>query len=88
MPNPEYPFSVVCNASGFAIGIALLQTDAAGREQVITFESRQMKAAKKYYPVHDKELLSMNYALVEFRVHLLGPKPFVVFTDHADRWLS
>ena len=40
LPNPEYPFSVVCGASYFAVGRALLQTDAAGRERVITFESR------------------------------------------------
>ena len=25
----------------------------------------------------------MKYALVKFRVHLLGSKPFVVYTDHA-----
>ncbi|POM79538.1 Pol protein, partial [Phytophthora palmivora] len=25
----------------------------------------------------------MKYALFKFRVHLLGPKPFVIFTDHA-----
>ena len=39
--NPEYPFSVVCDASGFALGSALSQTDAAGRERVIAFEYRQ-----------------------------------------------
>ena len=36
------------------------------------FESRQLKAAEKNYPVHDKEPLNMKYALVKFRVHLLG----------------
>ncbi|KAE8991932.1 hypothetical protein PR002_g20703 [Phytophthora rubi] len=40
-------------------------------------------AAEKNYPVHDKELLAMKYALVKFRVHLLGQKPFVIYTDHA-----
>ena len=54
-----------------------------GRERVIAFESRQLKAAEKNYPVHDKELLAMKYALVKFRVHLLGSKPFVIYTDHA-----
>jgi hypothetical protein len=33
--------------------------------------------------VHDKELLAIKYALVKFRVHLLGAQPFVVYTDHA-----
>ena len=83
LPDPYRPFSVVCDASDFAIGCALLQADAEGRERVIAFESRQLKAAEKNYPVHDKELLAMKYALVKFRVHLLGSKPFVIYTDHA-----
>ena len=83
MPDPERPFSVVCDASDFAIGCALLQTDVDGRERAIGFESRQLKAAEKNYPAHDKELLAMKYALVKFRVHLLGSKPFVIYTDHA-----
>ena len=72
LPNPERPFSVVCDASDFAIGSALLQTDDEGRERVVAFESRQLRAAEKNYPVHDKELLAMKYALVKVRVHLLG----------------
>ncbi|KAG3189343.1 hypothetical protein PC128_g11797 [Phytophthora cactorum] len=81
--DPDRPFSVVCDASDFAIGCALLQADAVGRERVIAFESRQLKAAVKNYPVHDKELLAMKYALVKSRVHLLGSKPYVIYTDHA-----
>ena len=83
LPDPDRPFSVVGDASDFAIGSALLQTDVDGRERVIAFESRQLKAAEKNYPVHEKELLAMKYALVKFRVHLLGSKPFVIYTDHA-----
>ena len=58
------------------------KTDVDGRERVIAFESRQLKAAKKNYPVHDKELLARNYALVKLRAHLLGSKPVVIYTDH------
>ena len=76
-------FCVGCDASDFAIGSALLQTDAAGRVRDIVFKSRQLKAAEKNYPVHVKELLAMKYELVKFRVHLLGSKPFVVYMDHA-----
>ncbi|KAG3116416.1 hypothetical protein PI125_g4664 [Phytophthora idaei] len=83
LPDPDRPFSVVCDVSDFAIGCALLQADADGCERVIAFESRQLKTAEKNYPVHDKELLAMKYALVKFRVHLLGSKPFVIYTDHA-----
>ncbi|POM76059.1 Pol protein [Phytophthora palmivora] len=42
-----------------------------------------LKAAERTYSVHDKWLLAMKYALVKFRVHLLGTRPFVIYTDHA-----
>ena len=38
LPNPEYPFSVVCGASNFVIGSSLLQMDAAGRKRIIAPE--------------------------------------------------
>ncbi|POM71721.1 LOW QUALITY PROTEIN: Pol protein [Phytophthora palmivora] len=78
-------FSVVCDASDYAIGCALLQKDDEGRERFISFQFRQLKAAERNYPVHDKELFAMKYALVKFRVHLLGSKPFVIYTDHASQ---
>ncbi|GMF23914.1 unnamed protein product [Phytophthora lilii] len=80
LPDESKPFSVVCDASDYAIGCALLQDDAEGRERVVSFQSRQLKAAERNYPVHDKKLLAMKYALVKFRVHLLGSRPF---TNHA-----
>ncbi|POM61772.1 Pol protein, partial [Phytophthora palmivora] len=52
-------------------------------DEGISFQSRKLKAAERNYPVHDKELLAMKYALVKFRVHLLGTRPFVIYTDHA-----
>ncbi|CAI5705800.1 unnamed protein product [Peronospora effusa] len=83
LPDADKPFSVVCDASNFAIGSALMQKDDDGVDRVISYQSRLLKAAKLNYPVHDKELLSIKYALVKFRVHLLGTEPFVVYTDHA-----
>ncbi|KAE8972601.1 hypothetical protein PR001_g26558 [Phytophthora rubi] len=40
LPDEERPFSVVCDESDFAIGCALLQVDAEGRERVVSFQSR------------------------------------------------
>ena len=80
-----------------------MQMDDGGRNRVVAFASRQLKAAELNYSVHDKELLAIKYALLKFRVHLMGGKPFVVYTDHAslrtatssphllqrmERWLS
>lgn len=83
LPNPDRTVSVVCNASDFAIGSALIHKDEDGRIRVIAFESRQLKAAEKKYPVHDKELLLIEYDLVKLRIHLPFLEPFVIFTDHA-----
>ncbi|POM66941.1 RNA-directed DNA polymerase [Phytophthora palmivora] len=67
LPDENKPFSVVCDASDYAISCALLQKDNEGHERVISFQPRQLKAAERNYPVHDKELLAMKYALVKFR---------------------
>ena len=83
LPDPDRPFSVVYDASDFAIGSALFQSDVDGRKRVIAFESLQLKTAEKNYPVHDKELLAMKYDLVIFSAHMLGYEPFRLDTDHA-----
>ncbi|KAG2960384.1 hypothetical protein PC119_g26399 [Phytophthora cactorum] len=81
--DQDRPFHVACDASDFAIGCALMQHDHEGRDRVVYYQSRQLKPAERNYPVHDKELLAMKYALAKFRVYLLGSGPFVVYTDHA-----
>ncbi|KAG3199018.1 hypothetical protein PC128_g5585 [Phytophthora cactorum] len=81
--DQDRPFHVVCDASDFSIGCALMQHDHEGRDRVVYYQSRQLKPAERNYPVHDKELLVMKYALAEFRVYLLGSGPFVVYTGHA-----
>ncbi|OWZ08852.1 reverse transcriptase [Phytophthora megakarya] len=81
--DTPWPFHVVFDASDFAIGSALMQFDDEDRERVISNQSRQLKPAERNYPVHDKELLAMHYALIKFRVYLLGEQTFAVYTDHA-----
>ena len=83
LPDADKPFSVVCGASNFAIGSALMQKDDDGVDRVISYQSRLSKAAELNYTVRDKELHSIKYALVKFCVHLLGTELFVVFTDRA-----
>ena len=77
------PFHAVCDASDFAIGCALMQFDTDGSEPVICYQSRQLQAAKRNYPAHDKELLAKKYEMAKFRVYLLEDRSFVVYTNHA-----
>ena len=76
--DQDRPFHVVCDASDFAIGCALMQYDTDGAERVVCYQSRQLQLAERNYPVHDKELLTMKYALAKFRVYLLRDRPFIV----------
>src|SRR5688500_10477112 len=52
-------------------------------QRVASYQSGLLEAAEKNYPVDDKELLAIKYALLKFRVRLLGETPFIVYTDHA-----
>ena len=74
---------MVCDASDFAIGCALMHYDVDGAELVTCDQSRQLQVAELKYPVHDKEHLAMKYALAKFCVYLLGDRPLLVCTDHA-----
>ncbi|GMF53875.1 unnamed protein product [Phytophthora fragariaefolia] len=58
--DQDRPFHVVCDASDFAIGCTLMQHDHEGRDHVVDYQSRQLKPAKRNYPVHDKKPLAMK----------------------------
>uniref|UniRef100_A0AAV1U6R6 Reverse transcriptase/retrotransposon-derived protein RNase H-like domain-containing protein n=1 Tax=Peronospora matthiolae TaxID=2874970 RepID=A0AAV1U6R6_9STRA len=81
--DQDRSFHVVCDASDFAIGCALMQYDSYGVERVVCYQLPQMQAAERNYPLLDKELLAMKYAPVKFQVYLLGDRPFIVYTEHA-----
>lgn len=48
----------------------------------VAFDSMQLKAVEKNYPVHEKELLAIIRALKKWRSNLLGTQ-FYVYTDHC-----
>ncbi|GMF22433.1 unnamed protein product [Phytophthora fragariaefolia] len=52
--DQDRPFHVVCDATDFAIGCALMQHDHEGRDRVVYYQSRQLKPAERNYPVEYK----------------------------------
>ncbi|KAG2950861.1 hypothetical protein PC117_g4109 [Phytophthora cactorum] len=58
-----------------------MQHEHEGRDRVVHYRSRQLKPAGRNYPVHEKELLVMKYALAKFRVYFLGSGLFVSTTS-------
>lgn len=80
LPDPELPYVVHTDASGFATG-AVLQQDQGKGLQPIAFLSKKMSDAETRYPVHEQELLSIISALQTWAHYLSGAR-FRVLTDH------
>ncbi|CAI5482830.1 unnamed protein product [Closterium sp. Yama58-4] len=78
--DPSKPFKVVTDASDFAIGAVLLQ-DFGNGLQPIAYESRKLQAAKRNYPIHDKEMLAIIHAFKPWCCYLVGAD-VTVRTDH------
>lgn len=86
-PNFELPFEVHCDASNYAVGAALMQTNEGG-SHVISYFSRILTLAQRNYSICEKELLAVLLAVQSFRPYLYGTA-FTVVTDHsALKWLS
>src|SRR5258708_17415837 len=80
IPDPHLPYTVVADASGYAIGAALCQDHGNGL-QPCAFLSRKMNDHERNYAVHEQELLAIVHALREWRHYLLGNR-IIIITDH------
>jgi len=82
LPDPNLPYVINTDASGFAVG-AVLQQDQGKGLQPIAFLSKKMLDAETRYPVHEQELLAIIHALSSWRHYLLGSKfKVIIRTDH------
>ena len=79
-PDPNLPYTVLTDASDFAIGGVLCQDQGSGL-QPIAFESAKLKDAQLNYAVHEKEMFAMIYCYQKWR-HYLEGVPSTVITDH------
>ncbi|KAI0996873.1 hypothetical protein K3495_g11312 [Podosphaera aphanis] len=71
------------DASGWATGGCLLQSQPGGQLRPIAYYSKKLTPAECNYDIHDKELLAIIRCLNEWRSELLGVKePFLILTDH------
>ena len=76
LPDPDLPFEVVVDASGFGCGAVLLQN-----QKPVAFHSYKFNSAERNYGGVEQELLAV-IALRQWRCHLEGAKEVVVVTDH------
>ena len=82
-PDPELPYEVFTDASDFALGAVLLQNQGKNN-QPIAYLSRKLSPTERRYPIGDKEMLGIYYALTEWRCYLEGAK-FKVNSDQSSQ---
>lgn len=61
--DQDRSFHVVFDNSKFTIGCSFMQYDTDEAERVICFQSRQLQPAARNHLVHNKEFLTIKYAL-------------------------
>ncbi|KAL5565361.1 hypothetical protein UlMin_028525 [Ulmus minor] len=85
-PDWELPFTLMCDASDYAIGAVLGQRKGK-IFHVIYYASKVLNDAQLNYATTEKELLAVVYAFDKFRSYLIGSK-VIVYIDHsALRWI-
>ena len=77
MPDFSKTFEIHTNASDFAIGGVLMHD-----RHPITFESRKLNEAKRWYTMQKKEITTIVHCLRMWRHYLIGSK-FVVKTNNV-----
>ena len=80
-PNWELPFTLMCDASDFAIGVVLVQRKGKVFH-VIYYASKVLNEAQLNYATTEKELLAVVYAFDKFWSYLIGSK-VIFYTDHS-----
>ncbi|KAL5544755.1 hypothetical protein UlMin_008539 [Ulmus minor] len=80
-PDWELPFTLMCDASDYAIGAVLGQRKGK-IFHVIYYASKVLNDAQLNYATTEKELLAVVYAFDKFWSYLIGSK-VIVYTDHS-----
>ena len=81
---PKRETVIETDASNFALG-AILSQFQDRRLHPLAFHSRKLNSAECNYEIHDKELLAILEAFMEWKHYLYGAdKPITVYTDHKN----
>ena len=81
-PDRTEPFRIETDASEWAIGCVLLQLGLDGKWHPVAFDGRKLNGAELNYPVHEKELLAIKYALRTWNEYIQNGTTTEVVTDH------
>ena len=79
------PITLECDASDYALGAVISQTQSDGTLRPVAFYGRKFTAPELNYDVFDKEMLAIVTAMGEWRCYLEGSRlPFSILTDHKN----
>ena len=85
MPDTTRPFQIEADASKYASGAVLTQTDSNGARHPIAYLSKTFNPTERNYEIYDRELLAIMRALKEWRHYVQGsPHPVVILSDHKN----
>jgi len=84
-PNPMCQFVLATDASLYATGAVLVQTDENGSYHPCGYLSKSLNPAEQNYQIYDCKLLAVIHALKEWQ-HFLeeNPHPVIIFMDHKN----
>jgi RNase H-like domain found in reverse transcriptase len=66
MPNHSKPFQIESDASKYASGVVLTQTDINGDRHLVAFLLKTFSDMERRYKIYDRELLGIVHALKEW----------------------
>ena len=76
LPDCSKPFITECDASGYGLGVVLMQ-----EHKPIAYHSQTLKGKHLHFSAYETELLALATAGKKWRPYLLA-KPFIVRTEH------
>jgi len=89
-------FKLEVDASGYAVGVVLLQRKEDGKKHPIGYYLAMLNEAQRNYDIYDLELLAIVMALKNWRPLLAGsPYKIIIYSDHLNlqywrlpQWIS
>jgi RNase H-like domain found in reverse transcriptase len=83
MLDHSKPFQIESDASKYASGVVLTQTDINGARHPVAFLSKTFTDTERRYKIYDRELLGIIWTLKEWRHYIQGSgHTTLVHTDH------
>ena len=82
LPDQTRPFQIESDASKYALGAVLMQTDINGDRHPCAYMSKSFSPTERNYEVYDRELLAIIHALRDWRHYIQGsPHETIVYSD-------